>query len=421
MSAVIIRSATPLGKIRAIASKSAAHRLLICSAFADKESIIRCETLNNDILATASCLEVMGAGIKYEKPNFIVTPIKDLKSGGTVDCGESGSTLRFLLPVVCALGGKWSLKMSGRLPERPLSPLKEELEAHGIAFSYPQRDVISCEGKLSAGSYSISGEVSSQFVSGLLFALSILDGKSTLTVTGNIESAPYIDMTLDALLSFEADIKQNANVFTVNGTSLKARERCEVEGDWSGAAFAICAGALSENGVTIDGLNFSSRQGDMRILSIVEQFGADVKINENSVTVKRSELFGIDVDARQIPDLVPVIATVASVAKGTTNIYGAARLRIKESDRLQTTADMLNALGADVKQTDDGLMIVGKPSLVGGTVDSFNDHRIAMSAAVAASVCKGAVTVTDADAVSKSYPDFWRDFERIGYDVEYLN
>ncbi len=412
----IITPSTPHGKISAIASKSVAHRLLICSAFAEQPTVIRCENTNNDILATAECLNAFGADISYNNGYFTVNPREKALDNGILNCGESGSTLRFLLPVAAALGSHWTFLMSGRLPERPLSPLYEELIAHGISLDRPTKDTLSLSGKLECGHYTISGEVSSQFISGLLFALSILDGESTLEVTGKVESAPYIKMTLDALWAFGAKIKEHDNVFTIVGKNLVGGAELLVEGDWSNAAFPLCAAALG-GCVTVDKLNLNSYQGDMAILSVLEKFGAKVTRGENSVTVCSADLQAIELDATQIPDLVPVIAAVAASAKGTTRIYGASRLRIKESDRLMAIYTMLSTLGADITETDDGLIINGVQSLLGGTVSSFNDHRIAMSAAVASVISSQKVTVTDASAVNKSYPDFWRAFSSLGIDI----
>ena len=414
----IITSFMPQGKIKAIASKSVAHRLLICAAFANKESAIRCENVNNDILATANCLRALGAEIDYVNESFYVKPISLFVNDAILNCNESGSTLRFLIPVVCAVCDKTSFMMSGRLPERPLSPLREELESHGIKFEYPQNDILTVSGKLKCGDYIISGEVSSQFISGLLFALSILNGKSTLTVTGKIESAPYIEMTLDALKAFGVSVSVNGNIYTVLGKDLTSKGVLSVEGDWSNAAFSLCAAALGGN-ITLDNLNLSSHQGDKAILDILTSFGSQIVKGNDFVTVKKDKLHAIEFDASQIPDLVPVIATVAAVAEGTTKIYGASRLRIKESDRLVSTSTMLRNLGADVMETDDGLVIHGKSRLSGGTVSSFNDHRIAMSAAVASVVCDGSVTIKDAEAVSKSYPDFWEDMKKLGCNVSF--
>ena len=273
------------GELSAISSKSIAHRLLIGSAFCDKPTQIHCDTVNRDILATARCLSAMGADIEYKNQVFNVTPIKE-RSSDILDCDESGTTLRMLLPIACAIGGTWRFIMKGRLPERPLSPLKEELEAHGITFEYPSYGELVVNGKLECGSYSIRADVSSQFISGLLFALCLLDGKSTLTITGKVESAMYIQMTLDTLISLGADITKANNVFTVNASPLMSLEAPYVEGDWSNAAFPLCAGALNGS-VTLYNVNPASVQGDVRILELLKKFGADVSVSDDnrSVTV----------------------------------------------------------------------------------------------------------------------------------------
>jgi 3-phosphoshikimate 1-carboxyvinyltransferase len=308
--------------------------------------------------------------------------------------------------------------MEGRLPERPLSPLKEELETKGIKFRYDSPNNLCVSGKLNCGNYTISGNVSSQYISGLLFALSILEGKSTLNITGEIESAPYIEMTVDSLKRFGAVIARSNNIFTITGKKLVSPKQLDVENDWSNAAFPLCTAALSGGNVTLNNVNFSSRQGDIKILELLEAFGAEVIKKENSVNVTSSHLHGIEINAEQIPDLVPALATVACGAEGITKIYGASRLRIKESDRLKTTYEMLLKLGAEIKPTEDGFIINGKKELSGGIVSAYNDHRIAMSAAIASSICKNKVTVIGAEATAKSYPDFWSDFSKLGFDIE---
>ena len=414
----IITPAKAMGAISSIASKSVAHRLLICAALSDRKTIIRCANINKDILATVDCLKAMGADICYKDSCFHVTPIGTKANSKFLLCNESGSTLRFIIPIASALGGEWNFIMEGRLHERPLSPLKEELEAHGISFNYPASNNLCVSGKLGCGEYSISGNVSSQFISGLLFALSIIEGKSLLHIIGEIESAPYIEMTVDALEKFGAEIIRNNNKFMVIGKKLHSPQKLEVENDWSNAAFPLCAAALSGGSVTLNSVNFSSHQGDIKILDLLNAFGAKVTKKETSVTITGKKLRGIEINAEQIPDLVPVLATVAAGAEGTTKIYGASRLRIKESDRLASTYEMLTRLGADVTLTDDGFIINGKERLSGGTVDSYNDHRIAMSAAVASTICENKVTVIGAQAISKSYPDYWKDVSKLGLDIE---
>lgn len=409
---------SPKGKIKAITSKSVAHRLLICSAFADAPTRILCEETNKDIEATAASLNALGATIERNPPYYDVIPVspENITRGATLPCGESGSTLRFLLPIAAALGADCSFLLEGRLADRPLSPLREELESHGVSIS--GKNPLSISGKLCGREFSIDGSVSSQFVSGLLFALTLLENEATLTVTGKIESAPYIDITCNALSVFGAPVQKNENKFTVGArASLVSPSYLEAEGDWSNAAFPLALGVLGGE-VEVCGLNPDSAQGDKRIIDILLRFGADISVSDNgSYIARRSSLKGIDIDASQIPDLVPVLATVASVAEGKTRIYGASRLRLKESDRLFTVSDMLRRLGAKIEENDDGLTIEGVRALRGGSVSSHNDHRIAMSAAVAASVCESAVEIDGAEAVNKSYSTFWEDARSLGAKI----
>ncbi len=418
MNAIVIPSKIG-GEISAISSKSAAHRLLIASAFSKTTTKLHCKTVSEDIHATADCLRALGAEINYDNGVFDILP-KEKNKCGTLLCNESGTTLRLLLPIASALGGEWIFDMRGRLPKRPLSPLKEELMAHGMSFEYVDANKLKISGKLECGKYTISGDVSSQFISGLLYALTLLDGESTLEITGKLESAPYVNMTLDVLNSFGANIIQNGNVFDIHGADLTSKGEYIVEGDWSNSAFPLCAAAISKSTVTLKNLSTNTRQGDSQIVDILERFGATVTSSHDSVTVSGNDLLGTEINAADIPDLVPIIAVVASVAKGITKISGASRLRIKESDRLQTTYEMLTNLGADVKALDDGLIINGKPHLDGGAVLSYNDHRIAMSACIASLVCKDDVIINDAGAVKKSYPHFFDDMKKLGFNVEII-
>ena len=403
------------GTIRAIASKSVAHRALICAAFADGTTKIRCDQTNKDIEATARVLKALGAKIEYSKPYFSVSPIKKVNEHAELYCGESGSTLRFMLPVAAALGVHATFFMEGRLSERPLSPLYEELCEKGAILSAQGANPLTCEGRLVGNEFSIRGDVSSQFISGLLFASVLMGGGIKINVIGKTESSAYIDMTLDALSAFGVRVcKRDFGYEIPDGCRLISPKTLEVEGDWSNAAFPLCMGAVSGK-ISVCGLDPDSRQGDKRIYELLREFGASVEFSEGVCTVQRiGELRGVDIDASQIPDLVPVLAVVAALAEGTTHIFGAARLRLKESDRLCATARLLNDLGANAKETDDGLVIEGVKRLYGNEVDSCNDHRIAMCAAVAALACDSDVLVRGAECVSKSYPDFWDDFESLG-------
>ena len=404
------------GEIPAIASKSYAHRLLIAAALADRPTKVACSTVSEDILATARVLTAMGASVERTDTGFVIEPISCHPDQPVLDCGESGTTERFILPVACALGLNARITGRGRLPQRPLSPLYEELVAHGIQLSPQGTFPLRTQGKLPAGDYSIAANVSSQFIGGLLFALSVVPGRSTLTLTGKIESAPYIDMTLDVLALFGAKItrSEDGRVYTIEGQEkLTTPGTVAVEGDWSNSAFWLCAGALGK-GVTLTGLRADSRQGDRAVVDILRHFGAEITTTDDTVSVRPGFLHGITVDAAQIPDLVPILSVVASFAEGTTEFVNAGRLRIKESDRLVTTREMLTALGADVEELPEGLIVHGRAEVQGGTCDGANDHRIVMSAAVAGARTYEPVVINGAQAVRKSYPDFFDDFARLG-------
>ncbi|MCL2067381.1 MAG: 3-phosphoshikimate 1-carboxyvinyltransferase [Treponema sp.] len=439
---VCVKKPVQGGTIKAIASKSEAHRLLICAALADSETSITCPQRSEDIDATARSLQSMGASLRYEGDSFLVTPIPQSpfpapQSPNPIDCGESGSTLRFLLPVCGALGLSVSFNMKGRLGERPISALRDTMASHGCTLETSPEPLavvrlvegtlsggssLTCEGKLTHGKYTLPGNVSSQFVSGLLFALPLLRGESIIRVTNDLESRPYIDMTLDTLRLFGITIaEEEAQVFRIpGGQTMRSPGKAGASGDWSNAAFWLSAGAIGKSAVTCTGLDQGSRQGDRAIVELLERFGAVVTRKHDAVTVSPGALLGTEIDAGNTPDLVPVLAAVASVAEGKTVIRNAARLRIKESDRLHTVALTLSALGADIREIEDGLVINGKKTLTGGEIQSHGDHRIAMTAAILSAACTAPVIIRDAGAVRKSYPAFFEDFISLGGVCEYL-
>lgn len=399
------------GTVASIASKSQAHRLLICAALAWQSTKIICAESSADIDATIRCLAALGADFSRRDGTITVYPMELPRGDRELDCGESGSTLRFLLPVVGALGVGATFRLHGRLAERPLSPLWEEMERHGCRLSRPTPDTLRCEGRLSGGTYQIAGDVSSQFISGLLFALPLTGEESDIMLISKAESAGYIALTVHALRQFGIAAEQTASGWHIpSGSFYASCGKAAVEGDWSNAAFWLCAGAISRP-VTVTGLNPDSLQADREITEILRRFGAEVRSDEFGVHVAPSALHAIEIDARNIPDLVPPIAAVAACARGTTTIFGAERLRIKESDRLKSVADALRAVGGQVEITPDGLQITGR-SLHGGTIDSSNDHRIAMLAGILSSVCSQPITLTGAEAVRKSYPNFWEELKK---------
>lgn len=382
------------GNIQAIPSKSQAHRLLICAAFSDRDTFISCSQSNQDIDATVRCLNALGADIVTASGGFQVTPVKHFPKNAVLDCGESGSTLRFLLPVVCAMGVCTTFQLSGRLPYRPLSPLWEELERMGCTLTRPTETTIQTQGKLRPGCFTVSGNVSSQFISGLLFATALLAGSSTISITGKLESKPYVDMTQLALRTFGV----NTENYTVSGCfPFRSPGEIAVEGDWSNGAFFLGAKALGNN-VAISNLNPDSPQGDKAIANLLSS----------------AEMPNISV--ADIPDLVPILAVVYGAKKGAV-LTDIARLRLKESDRVASVCNMINALGAQAVATENTLTITPAPYR-SCTIDAVGDHRIAMAAAIAATVAEGPVTILGAECVAKSYPAFWQDYQALGGHYE---
>lgn len=409
------------GTIKAISSKSDAHRILICAALSEAKTVIHCNVMSKDIAATCSCLKKMGADISVDGDIITVTPTCFNKKA-EIDCNESGSTLRFLMPVVSALGIDTTIQGHGRLPERPISPLKEEMEKKGVTFHTDNRFPLHLTGQLQSGEYEIAGNISSQFITGLLLALPLLDGDSKIRLIPPVESKSYLDITVSVLRKFGIKIEEQKNLYIIKGNQkYTSPEKITVDGDWSNASFFLCAGALAESGVTVTDLDINSPQGDKKILHILKSIGADVTISENEITVKKNKLNGLVVDASDIPDAVPVISVVASACTGNTKIINAQRLRIKESDRIKSVAEMLTSVGASVEETDDGLIIHGGATLNGGVVNGYNDHRIVMSATILSSLCNEEVIITDSNAVEKSYPDFFSDFNKTGGNSDVLN
>jgi len=408
---ITITPANLSGTVTAPVSKSSVHRLMICAALADSPTEIRYSgAVSEDIVATRRCLTGLGATVTDVDGGVRVTPFdKSQVTDELLDCGESGSTLRFLIPVAAALGGKRRFLLRGRLPERPLSPLKEELERHGVSIDLDGDILTVCGDEMIGRDFVIDGGVSSQFVSGLLFVLPLLGGGS-VRVTGKTESRPYIDMTVRALYNYGINITEDDGVFRLSGMA-GSPDVVYAEGDFSGAAFFVCAGALSEKGITVRGLDMDSLQGDKRCVDIVRDMGAVVETLPDGVSVRRGKLHGITVDAKDIPDLVPVVAALAAAAEGVTTITGTARLRLKESDRIETTCNMIRAIGGTAEGSDDCITVTGGLGLPVSAVDSAGDHRIAMAAAILAIAAKADVTVNGAECVKKSYPAFWEDYE----------
>lgn len=380
------------GSISIIPSKSQAHRMLICAAFADRETTLICPETNRDIEATAACLHALGADITRTETGYRIIPATQVPEKAKLPCRDSGSTLRFLLPVVGALGVKAIFLPEGRLAQRPLSPLWEQMEEKGCRLTN-DGTVIRCEGKLQTGTFTIAGNVSSQFITGLLLAAPLMGG-AQIEIEGTLESKPYVDMTQKAMALFGVE----STGYRVGEASYRSPGEIEVEGDWSGGAFFLAANALGSK-LDVRNLSPDSAQGDRAAATLIPA------LNEN-----------ITIDCTDIPDLVPILAVVAACKKGAvfTNIR---RLRLKESDRVASVIAMLTALGGKAEATENTMTVFGT-GLLGGTVDAVNDHRIAMSAAIAATVCRETVTILGAECTAKSYPQFRAEFARLGGKYE---
>ena len=409
MSTVVIRPRPLSGIVTPPPSKSQAHRLLLCAALARGESTIENAAFSEDIRATLRCVEALGARWSQPEPGTIqVTgtggqPQSTGEELPRFDCGESGSTLRFLIPVALAAAGGGIFTGRGRLMERPQQPYFDLFREKGIF--YEQKDgVLKVKGQLEPGEFAIPGNVSSQFLTGLLLALPLLPGESTVRLTTPLESRDYVCMTLEALGDAGIAVTKEGDRFRVPGGQSYQPGRWQVEADWSQAAFWYAANFLGSQ-VELRGLNPRSAQGDMRVASDYWRLARPGDT---------------ELDVSQCPDLVPPLAAMAAVRRGTARLTHAARLRMKESDRLTTVAAALNALGGQVEEGPDSLTIRGLDQLAGGTVDCCNDHRIAMMAAAAAVACRGPVTLVGAECVSKSYPDFWEHYRELGGDMDVL-
>jgi 3-phosphoshikimate 1-carboxyvinyltransferase len=420
----------PEGVVIPPPSKSISHRAVICAAIAGGEKAvarIKSIGISDDIEATRRGVAKIVSAWSGQGG--------DTGDGNVIDCGESGSTLRFLIPLAGIDGREWVLKERGRLRGRPLGAYEEVFRQCGGLFERGGGEV-RVRGPLRPGTYELPGDVSSQFISGLLLAAPLLDGDSDIVLSSPLESADYVNLTIDVMSAFGVSVSVDgeggdgvANFDRVTGWRIPGGQsyrsaKFSVEPDWSQAAFFLCAGAMGRR-VAVSGLSPGSLQGDMRILGILKSAGCDVDAEMRMVPGRRgggtfralapvSGLKAVTVDMRDIPDLAPPVAALACYLRGESRLENAGRLRMKESDRLDALAGELSNIGADIRVDGDSLVIRGRDSLAGGRADARGDHRIAMALAVAAIGCDGPVAITGWESVSKSYPDFWRDFEVSG-------
>lgn len=376
------------GRIKAISSKSYAHRLIIAAMLCEEKTEIEINGISEDIKSTLECVRALGGTYFTEGNTVTIYPVKR-GTQAKLFCGESGTTARIMLPVCAAICDSAVIDGGGRLPQRPFGEMTNCLRKHNIQVNSDNLP-IEISGKMERGIYEIEGDVSSQYITGLMIALGAVGG-GEIKLKTPLKSAAYVDITIEVLKQFSINVNKTKNGFTVSG-KFKSPKKCVCEGDWSNAAFWFGANALGANIIT-EGLNENSVQGDRQILQLLSKDK-------------------IDIDP--VPDLFPILAISATAKCGKTLLYNASRLRIKESDRIESTAAVIKNLGGKCIVGEDFLEVTGCGSLNGGTVNSFSDHRIVMAAAIASGICTGDVMINGEDAVKKSYPDFFRDFNSLG-------
>lgn len=400
MGIVKIENSILKGTVTAPPSKSAAHRALICSFLAGEGSVSPIID-SKDMQATTGVIDALKRG------------------DSTLNCIESGSTLRFMIPVAAALGKNVTFTGEGRLPQRPVGEYLEILPKHNVKVESNGFLPLSISGKLTNGTYEVAGNVSSQYITGLLLALANVDGDSAVILTTKLQSKPYVDMTVKVMADYGVDVKETEFGYLIHGNQQFKKLDYTVEGDWSQAAFFLVAGAIGGD-VTVKGLDMSSTQGDKEIVNVIKKFGGNITVEHNEIRCFGGDLKGAEIDATDIPDLVPIIAVLSAFAKGKTVIKGAERLRYKESDRIESVVQNLKLIGAEVQETTDGMIINGGKKLNSAKLKGFNDHRIVMAFAVAGLYIDGTVEFDDAESINKSYPSFFEDYNRMGGKADVL-
>ncbi len=413
------------GTVNIPPSKSAAHRAMLCAALAAGKSVLSPIELSNDMKATINAVTALGAKVQLCGDTLTIEGIGGHFGDASnepvdVNCIESGSTLRFIIPIACAAGINGRFIGEGTLVTRPIGLYNELLPKAGVECHSEGGLPLVCRGKLQFGRYEMPGDISSQFITGMLIALPLCEGDSRIVLTTPLQSAAYVDMTVSCMADFGVKVEPTGNGWFIPGGQKYLPKAYTVEGDWSHAGFFLAAGALGSE-LTLRGLRLDSVQGDRAAVALFRGFGAEISVCDGEILVRKNRLQAQRINAQQIPDLVPCLAICAALCEGTTVIDHAERLRIKESDRLTSTAAMIHSLGGNAQVTDDGLIIQGVKRLKGGVVDGFRDHRIVMSAAVGALCADGEVAVTTPYSVNKSYPSFFDVYNSLGGNANVID
>lgn len=400
------------GKITAPPSKSMAHRAIFCAICSPNDCVIKNVDLSQDIQATINVAVSLGKKVNFNDGTLTLSGCIKKQSDVAIDCKESGTTFRFLLSILAVLGIETTITGCGKLGERPYDALAKQLSEKGAIFNKEAGLPLTIKGKITSGDFYMPGNISSQFISGLLLALPLLEASSKIILTSQLQSCSYVDMTIDCMKSFGVVIEKTAYGYYVEGNQKYTNSSYSVEGDYSNAAFFLCGAALNGK-LEIMGLNKNSLQGDKQIINILQEMGADVKEISKGYKVKTNELKAIEVDAKNIPDLVPIISIVMAYAEGKSVIKNTKRLKLKECNRQQAIIDTLTKMDVSIKLDKDNLIINGSKKPNRGTFDSYNDHRMAMSLSIAALI-GNEITIKGAEAVNKSYPNFYLDYKKAG-------
>lgn len=400
MRIVKLKNSFLTGEVTIPPSKSVAHRAMICSFLAGGGEVAP--------IIDSKDMQAM---------KQVITSIQ--KGEDTLDCIESGNTSKFIIPVVAELGRKVTITGSGTLLKRPIGEYLKILPAHGVTCICDGGLPLSMEGKLKSGRYEVAGNVSSQYITGLLLALPILEGDSEIVLTTELQSKPYVDMTIQVMADYGVHVEETAKGYYVKGNQTYQKRNYTVEGDWSQAAFFLAAGVINGD-ITLKGLNINGAQGDKEIVNVLKRFGAEIEISENAIRAKKSNLKGSKVNVSNMPDTVPSLAVAAAFAEGTTLIEGAERLRYKESDRLESVISNLKKMGVHVEEKPDGMLIKGG-TVQDANLSGYQDHRIVMAFSVAALCANGETSITDAESVAKTYPQFFEDYHLLGGKVDVID
>lgn len=417
-----VTNAIPTGTIASIPAKAHAHRALICAALANSSSTILLSRTSKDINATMDSLRGLGAHVVYENKVVTVTP-GPVPTKGNVVPHESGTTLRLLLPVAASICNVVAVDAKGRLPDRPLEPMLGEIKAHGVTFSQ-DKPPFTMTGRLQGGEFCMVGDVSSQFFSGLLLAAPQCEG-ATIISTTPLQSSDYVTLTTTTMADFgvtvdhipAADTVQESFTVAANAT-FKGQNDYQIEGDWSNTAIWMVAAAMTGQAITITGMNKNSVQADRRIMQVIESAGCTITWDGMNITVSGRASKPIHADLEQMPDMLPAMAALACSIQGESSFVNGARLRLKESDRLEAVANLVRDLGGTVREDGDDLYIIGSGILKGGQGDCVNDHRLVMAGTLMALISETPVILQDSEAITKSYPDFFEDWNMLGGNAQ---